>query len=292
MCVSRSLLGLSWSRHENQGRFPSASSALTARALSMKSAFVVIGFGFLVGLTNGLPVAPSASQAVDISLLQSRRSVLSSTLSTATAMLVLLSVTRMAEAAIASDTTKQIKYQRYPSIRFIAALGDPTASSGQGAESWGLWRDDPGPRGVYLKDFEKRIASNNNVAPAGWKFDPSDWWVEEHGLIMSTPEPLPRNSLDKETKEVLPEKKYVVTGDRSVTTVLTVRDNGSWELEKGTLYDVTHLPCRSAAYRGKTCAPQNANLKDFPVKPGAIMPRIEGCTKQDYAVLFVLGEAV
>ena len=128
---------------------------------------------------------------------------------------------------------------------------------------------------MKLMDFEKRIADNDNVAPAGWKFDPSDWWVEEHGLIMSTPQPLPRKSIDKVTKEILPEKKYIVTGDRSVTTVLTVRDNGSWELEKGTLYDVTHLPCRSAAYRGSTCLPQNANLKDFPVKPGAEMPPIE-----------------
>lgn len=149
-----------------------------------------------------------------------------------------------------------------------------------------------GPRGVYLKDYERRLAKNDNVAPAGWKFNPQDWWVEEHGLIMSTPEPLPRKSLIKETKEVINEKKYVVTGDREITTVLTVREDGSWELEKGTLYDVTHLPCRSAAYRGEACAPQNANLKDFPVKPGAEMPPIRDCSKQDYAVLFVLGEGV
>ena len=171
-------------------------------------------------------------------------------------------------------------------------MGDPKASSGDGAEAWGLWRDDPGLRGVYLKDYDRRLLSNGNVAPAGWTFDPSDWWVEEHGLIMSTPEPLPRKSYDKETKSVLPEKRYVVTGDRSVTTVLTVREDGKWELERGTLYDVTHLPCRSAAYRGETCAPRNANSADFPVRPGAEMPKIDGCSKQDYAVLFVLGEEV
>lgn len=200
-------------------------------------------------------------------------------------------------------------------------------------------------RGVFLRDYDKRLAANNNVsvwikyqpaifcnvsssvllfpctilprlkvAPAGWTFDPKDWWVEEHGkmltgeytsryiplislktlvlqgLIMSTPGPLPRKSM--KDKLVLPEKKYIVTGGRSVTTVLTVHDDGRWELEKGKLYDVTHLPCRSAAYRGETCKPQSANLKDFPVKPGAEMPAIEGCTKQDYAVLFVLGEVV
>lgn len=104
-------------------------------------------------------------------------------------------------------------------------------------------------------------------------------------------------------------RRYVVTGDRRITTILTVRDDGTWELEEGTLYDVTHLPCRSAAYRSgsggggggdgdgdekknATCLPGNANLKDFPVRPGAEMPKIEGCEKQDYAVLFVLGEVV
>ena len=193
--------------------------------------------------------------------------------------------------ALAAEKPKR-SFRRYPSIRFISALGDPKSSSGTGSELWGLWRDDPGPRGVYLKDYERRLKSNNNVAPAGWTFDPTDWWVEEHGLIMFTPEPLPRKSINKDTKEIIAEKQYVVTGDREVTTVLTVRDNGTWELEKGTLYDVTHLPCRSAAYRGDTCAPQNADLKSFPVKPGAEMPVIKGCEKQDYAVLFVLGEVV
>ena len=122
-------------------------------------------------------------------------------------------------------------------------------------------------------------------------------------MIMSTPEPLLTKSnfnaaasisSTGEEQMVIPEKKYIVTGDREVTTILTVRDNGTWELEKGTLYDVTHLPCRSAAYRGtkNTCMPSNANSKDFPVRPGAEMPKITGCDKLDYAVLFVLGEAV
>ena len=235
---------------------------------------------------DGLTLPTSQKQSS--SLVHSRRFALS-TLSTA----VLTSL--LPNAALAdtdTTTTKKRQYQRYPSIRFIAALGDPASSSGNGAETWGLWRDDPGPRGVYLKDYDRRLGSKDNVAPAGWKFDPTDWWVEEHGLIMSTPEPLPRKSLNKDTKEIIPQKSYIVTGDREVTSILTVRDNGSWELEKGSLYDVTHLPCRSAAYTGKTCAPGNANLRDFPVKPGAEMPGINGCSKQDYAVLFVLGEVV
>lgn len=48
--------------------------------------------------------------------------------------------------------------------RFIAALGDPNSNSGTGAETWGLWVDDPGPRGVFLRDYDKRLAANNNVS--------------------------------------------------------------------------------------------------------------------------------
>ena len=43
----------------------------------------------------------------------------------------------------------QTKFQRI-STQFIAALGDPGATSGSGAQSWGLWTLDPGPRGVAL----------------------------------------------------------------------------------------------------------------------------------------------
>jgi hypothetical protein len=188
-------------------------------------------------------------------------------------------------------------FQRYPQIRFIAALGDPSSSSGTGADQWGLWRDDPGPRGVFLRDYDRKLAKTG-VAPAGWPFQKDDWWLEEHGLIMSTPESLPRKKYDKNTKQVLPYKRYVVTGDREVTTVLTVFDNGQWELGKGTLYDVTHLPCRSARYTpvggagDSSCLPSGADGKNFPVKPGASMPPVSGCNKQDYAVLFVLGEEV
>ena len=35
--------------------------------------------------------------------------------------------------------------------------------------------------------------------------------------------------------------------------------------------------------------PSQANKSDFPVTPGAPMPPVTGCEKQDYAVLFVLG---
>jgi hypothetical protein len=170
--------------------------------------------------------------------------------------------------------------------QFIAALGDPGATSGIGAESWGLWPLDPGPRGVRLNGYETLQAAGG-VAPAQWKFDRSDWWLEEHGLIMEQP------------KFPIPPGKYVVTGGREKTAVLTVHAKGAdgvqhWELDQGaTLHDVTHLGCRSARYTpatgGNSCSPAKAQMTVFPVAPGGPMPPVEGCNKQDYGVLIVIG---
>ena len=91
--------------------------------------------------------------------------------------------------------------------QFIAALGDPKATSGAGAQAWGFWNQDPGPRACKLDHYPELKATG--VAPAQWKFDAADWWLEEHGLIMEKP------------SFPLPEGQYLVTGDRSVTTVLT-----------------------------------------------------------------------
>lgn len=46
----------------------------------------------------------------------------------------------------------QTKFQRI-STQFIAALGDPRATSGSGAQSWGLWPLDTGPQGVDLNSY-------------------------------------------------------------------------------------------------------------------------------------------
>ena len=74
--------------------------------------------------------------------------------------------------------------------QFIAALGDPGAKSGSGAQSWGLWDKDPGPRGCKLDLYPE--LKKTGVAPSKWKFDAQDWWLEEHGLIMEKPTfPLP-----------------------------------------------------------------------------------------------------
>jgi hypothetical protein len=151
----------------------------------------------------------------------------------------------------------------------------------------GLWPVDPGPRGIRLSSFAQNKAAGG-VAPAGWKFDATDWWLEEHGLIMEPP------------VFPVPPGKYLVTGDREVTTVLTIHPAGAdgdsrWELgDHATLYDVTHLPCRAARYTSATGvgSPASVEKTAFPVAPGGTMPPVEGCEKKDYAVIFVTGVAL
>ena len=184
--------------------------------------------------------------------------------------------------AIAASKFKPVPTQ------YVAALGPPTAKSGDDAQTWGLWPVDPGPRGVMLSSYEKLIA-NNNVAPSSWKFENTSWWLEEHGLIMEKP--------------VFPiaSGKYFVTGGREAKAILTIEPKGAdgkqhWALNNdATLYDVTHLGCRAANYTpasANSCSPEHANQGNFPVEPGAAMPLVAGCAKQDYQVLIVVGMVV
>ena len=172
--------------------------------------------------------------------------------------------------------------------QYIAALGDKDAKSGTGAESWGLWPVDPGPRGVRLSSYQN-LKSNDGLTPAAWKFSGADWWLEEHGLIMEKP-----------VFPIVP-GRYVVTGWRQTQSILTIEPKDSngkqrWELSNGAnLYDVTHLGCRAANYTPKTvgsCTPDHADQENFPVQPGAEMPPVGGCNKPDYQVLIVLGMVV
>eukprot|EP00566_Odontella_aurita_P021845 CAMPEP_0113536946 /NCGR_PEP_ID=MMETSP0015_2-20120614/6553_1 /TAXON_ID=2838 /ORGANISM="Odontella" /LENGTH=232 /DNA_ID=CAMNT_0000436387 /DNA_START=234 /DNA_END=932 /DNA_ORIENTATION=+ /assembly_acc=CAM_ASM_000160 len=164
--------------------------------------------------------------------------------------------------------------------RFIAALGDPNSSQGEGAASWGIWTVDPGPRGVFLRDSRRLV--KEGIGPYGWKFDEGDWWLEEHGIVMETPDfPLEAG-------------EYIVTGGRGASSVLTISSDGQWVLQGGAkLGDVTHLPCRAARYTEKkgvnVCLPSKARMGNFPVRPGAAMPEVFGCSKQDYAILFNIG---
>lgn len=228
------------------------------------------------------PCGPAAASVAGSRDGLSRRSFLGA--GTAVAVTVALSPDAPAQPARRGPGTR---FERVPT-QFIAALGEPGATSGNDAQSWGLWRRDPGPRGVRLEDY-RRLKAAGGVAPAGWQLDPGAWWLEEHGLIMEAPEfPLPAG-------------KYMVTGNRDVKSVLRVHppaEDGSrrWELDDGaTLYDVTHLRCRSARYTpaagGDSCSPAEASAAAFPVSPGAPMPPVEGCDKQDYSVLIVIGVA-
>ncbi len=203
------------------------------------------------------------------------------------AMVWLLTMAVLAPAVHATDGG-QTKFRRI-STQYIAALGESGATSGNGAQLWGLWPVDPGPRGVKLNRYQS-LRETGGIAPARWKFNEGDWWLEEHGLIMEQP------------TVPLPPGKYVVTGTRKVTAVLTIHPADShgdrrWELDQGaTLYDVTHLACRSARYTpatvGGSCSPAHAKQSAFPVAPGDAMPPVEGCAKQDYAVLIVIGMGV
>jgi hypothetical protein len=194
-------------------------------------------------------------------------------------------VASLAAFAALSPAQTEVKFKSIPT-QFLAALGEVTAGSGDNAEQWGLWREDPGPRGVRLRNFESLVA-NGGVAPAQWRFDQKDWWLEEHGLVMEQP------------VFSLAPGKYQVTGDRIVTTTLTIHPKDSngkqkWQLADGNvLYDVTHLRCRSARYTprvsGQACMPTNVLPDAFPVGQGDAMPMVGGCNKQDYAVLFIVG---
>ncbi len=142
--------------------------------------------------------------------------------------------------------------------QYIAALGDPGATSGSGAQAWGLWNQDPGPRGCKLDRYDQ-LKATGGVTPSQWKFDAKDWWLEEHGLIMEKP------------TFPLPPGKYLVTGDRDVTTVLTIHPkdkdgNQRWELSPtarpSTMSPISDAArhATSSATANNSCSPANVFL--------------------------------
>ncbi|MFN0194465.1 MAG: hypothetical protein ACKVP5_21250 [Aestuariivirga sp.] len=200
------------------------------------------------------------------------------TVLTSSLLLVALLVA-ISESSFAAPKVKWIKTQ------YIAALGDPSATRGNNAEEWGIWVLDPGPRGVRLTESAQFLAKGE--APVGWRLNRADWWLEEYGRIMEAPEfPIAPG-------------EYVVSNGQSMIGLLTVKPKDAsghmaWELAHGaTLISVTHLGCRAGRYRpesaGAVCTPGNAAPEQFPVKPGATMPAVKHCAKQDYHVLLVIG---
>ena len=187
--------------------------------------------------------------------------------------------------AISSPLLAQTKIRRIRT-QYIAALSPEGATSGTGAETWGLWKVDPGPIGVWLR-FYQALQKAGNIAPAGWRFDIDDWWLDENGLIMKAPEfPIPAGQY------------YVTNGEENIS-LLTVEEpdtesKQAWTLtDDKTIGDVTHGPCRSARYTPEgesgTCSPKYADRSAFPLKPGESPPLVSGCNRKSYAVLIVFG---
>ena len=177
------------------------------------------------------------------------------------------------------------KYYRRIPLQYIACLASEGEKSGTGAENWGLWKIDPGPIGVWLRLY--KILEKTPIAPAGWRFDIDDWWLDENGLIMKAPEfPMPAG-------------QYYVTNGEDDMSLLTVEKpdaegKQAWSLSDDKMIkNVTHGPCRSARYTPTTstgtCSPKDADQKAFPLKPGEQPPEVTGCDRQQYAVLIVFG---
>lgn len=189
---------------------------------------------------------------------------------------------------VSSQTLAQTKFKRIRT-QYIAALAQGNSTSGTGAETWGLWRIDPGPIGVWLR-FYKLLQKAGNIAPAGWRFNIDDWWLDENGLIMKAPEfPMPAG-------------KYYVTNGEEHISLLTVEPpdttgTQAWSLsDNKTIANVTHGPCRSTRYTPEnasgTCSPVDADIAAFPLKPGEDPPPVEGCKRKKYAVLIVFGKPI
>ena len=189
---------------------------------------------------------------------------------------------------LSSQTIAQTKFKRIRT-QYIAALAQSNLTSGTGAETWGLWRIDPGPIGVWLR-FYKLLQKAGNIAPAGWRFNIDDWWLDENGLIMKAPDfPMPAG-------------KYYVTNGEEHISLLTVdppdaTGKQAWSLsDNKTIANVTHGPCRSTRYTPEnvsgTCSPVNANQNVFPLKPGEDPPPVQGCKRKKYAVLIVFGKPI
>ena len=179
-------------------------------------------------------------------------------------------------AWMVSPVLGQIKYHPIRN-QYIAALAPAGARSGTGAETWGIWRVDPGPIGVWLRLYQM-LRKAGNIAPAGWRFDIDDWWLDENGLIMKAPDfPITPG-------------KYLVTNGEENAAQLTIdppdeNGNQNWSLDNGmTIGDVTHGPCRSARYTpigaSGTCSPENADQSVFPLELGKQLPEVTDCNRK------------
>ena len=187
---------------------------------------------------------------------------------------------------ISSPIAAQTKFRRIKT-QYIATQAPSDKSFGTGAETWGIWKVDPGPIGVWLK-FYQALQKAGNIAPSGWRFNIDDWWLDENGLIMKAPQfPMP------------PGGYYVTNGEKNISLLMIGKPDSmgkqTWSLsDSKTIADVTHGPCRSARYRPDgekgTCSPEYADRTAFPLAPGEAPPLVMGCNREKYAVLIVFGK--
>ena len=125
---------------------------------------------------------------------------------------------------VSTDTDKQsVVFTRVPT-QYIAALGDPDAYEGTGANGWGLWANDPKSSAIHIDDYDN-IDEDTGKTPAGWTFDRSCWWLSESALLMPNPVPLPPGM-------------YHVTGGKETAALLIVEPSGRWRLNGARLRDV------------------------------------------------------
>ena len=196
----------------------------------------------------------------------------------------LISALGLVASAITPSVFAQKYYRRIPT-QYIASLASAGATSGTGAETWGLWKVDPVPIGVWLRLY--KLLEKTPIAPAGWRFDIDDWWLDENGLIMKAPTfPMPAGQY------------YVTNGEENISLLTVEKPDAdgkqAWSLsDDKVIADVTHGPCRSSRYTptgaSGTCSPKDADQSVFPLKLGDETPDVTGCERQRYAVLIVFG---
>ena len=87
----------------------------------------------------------------------------------------------LAAALFCQSASAETSFKPVPT-QYIAALADPGANSGTGAEKWGIWRLDPGPRGVRLGSYDwppmaaQRPPAGSLTPPTGgWRRTGSSW---------------------------------------------------------------------------------------------------------------------
>ena len=113
--------------------------------------------------------------------------------------------------SIASPILAQTRIRRIRNSIYRSAWSRGRYFRNRARKRGGLWKEDPGPIGVWLRLYQT-LQKAGNLAPAGWRFDIDDWWLDENGLIMKAPEfPIPAG-------------QYFVTNGEEHFSLLTIEE--------------------------------------------------------------------